>query len=84
LPDATFDQVLCGFGIMFLPDRFLALSEFRRVMTSGGRLTVSTWRVSQTSEKDAAMSELGLSTSFRRTAVRQWKGCPQGGASFMM
>ena len=58
--EATFDGVLCGFGIMFLPDQMRALGEFRRVMKSGGRLAVSTWRVSQTSEIEAAMVELGI------------------------
>jgi ubiquinone/menaquinone biosynthesis C-methylase UbiE len=58
--DATFDRVLCGFGIMFFPDQLRALGEFRRVMKSGGRLAVSTWRVSQTSEIEAAMAELGM------------------------
>ena len=58
--EATFDRVLCGFGIMFLPDQMRALGEFRRVMKSGGRLAVSTWRVSQTSEIEAAMVELGI------------------------
>jgi ubiquinone/menaquinone biosynthesis C-methylase UbiE len=58
--DATFDRVLCGFGIMFFPDQMRALGEFRRVMKSGGRLAVSTWRVSQNSEIAAAMAELGM------------------------
>jgi ubiquinone/menaquinone biosynthesis C-methylase UbiE len=58
-PDATFDRVLCGFGIMFFPDQMRALGEFRRVMKSGGRLAVSTWRVTQASEIEAAMAELG-------------------------
>ena len=58
--DATFDRVLCGFGIMFFPDQMRALGEFRRVMKIGGRLALSTWRVSQTSEIEAAMAELGI------------------------
>jgi ubiquinone/menaquinone biosynthesis C-methylase UbiE len=58
--DSTFDRVLCGFGIMFIPDQLRALREFRRVMKSGGRLAISTWRVSQTSELEAAMAELGM------------------------
>jgi ubiquinone/menaquinone biosynthesis C-methylase UbiE len=58
--DASFDRVLCGFGIMFFPDQLRALGEFRRVMKSSGRLAVSTWRVSQTSEIEAAMVELGM------------------------
>jgi SAM-dependent methyltransferase len=59
-PDATFDRVLCGFGIMFFPDQLRALGEFRRVMKSDGRLAVSTWRVTQASEIEAAMAELGM------------------------
>jgi ubiquinone/menaquinone biosynthesis C-methylase UbiE len=58
--DATFDRVLCGFGIMFFPQQPRALAEFRRVMKSGGRLAVSTWRVQQTSEIEAAMVGLGM------------------------
>src|SRR5262249_3356453 len=56
-PDATFDRVLCGFGIMFFPNQIQALDEFRRVMKPGGRLAVSTWRVTQNSEIHAAMAE---------------------------
>jgi ubiquinone/menaquinone biosynthesis C-methylase UbiE len=58
--DGTFDRVLCGFGVMFFPDQERALGEFRRVMKVDGRLAVSTWRVSQTSEIEAAMVALGM------------------------
>ena len=33
LPDASFDAVLCAFGIFFLPDPDTAIAEFRRVLT---------------------------------------------------
>jgi len=59
-PDATFDYVLCGFGIMFFPDRERALGEFRRVLKPDGRLAVSTWRIDQTSEIKAVLTELGM------------------------
>jgi ubiquinone/menaquinone biosynthesis C-methylase UbiE len=42
-PDATFDAVTCGFALFFLPSLDTALTEFRRVLRSGGRLAVSTW-----------------------------------------
>lgn len=42
-PDESFDAVLCGFGIFFLPDPDHALAEWRRVLRPGGRLAVSTW-----------------------------------------
>lgn len=41
--DATFDAVLCGFGIFFLPDPLAALAEWRRVLKPGGHLALSTW-----------------------------------------
>jgi SAM-dependent methyltransferase len=43
LPDASFDVVLCAFGIFFLPDPEQAASEFRRVLATGGTVAVSTW-----------------------------------------
>ncbi|TRZ65906.1 MAG: methyltransferase domain-containing protein [Rhodocyclaceae bacterium] len=38
-----FDRVLCGLGLMFLPDEALALAEIRRVLKPGGRVAVSVW-----------------------------------------
>src|SRR4051794_37838709 len=35
-PDASFDLVLCQFGIMFFPDRIKANREAWRVLISGG------------------------------------------------
>ena len=35
IPDASFDRVVCGFGIMFPPDQARALSEMRRVLRPG-------------------------------------------------
>jgi O-methyltransferase/aklanonic acid methyltransferase len=59
-PDATFDRVLCGFGIMFFPHLDQALEEFRRVLKPGGRLGVSTWRVSQVDDLASVLAQLGL------------------------
>jgi O-methyltransferase/aklanonic acid methyltransferase len=59
-PDAAFDAVLCGFGIMFFPDQAGALGEFRRVLKPGGRLGVSTWRAPQTSDLHAVLAALGF------------------------
>jgi len=59
-PDASFDCVLCAFGIMFFPNPDRALSEFKRVLRHGGRLGISTWQVHQNSEVDAVLEELGL------------------------
>jgi ubiquinone/menaquinone biosynthesis C-methylase UbiE len=59
-PDAAFDRVLCGFGIMFFPNQERALEEFRRVLRPGGRLAVSTWHTHQVKEVDLAMTAAGL------------------------
>jgi ubiquinone/menaquinone biosynthesis C-methylase UbiE len=58
--DAAFDRVLCGFGVMFFPHLDQALGEFRRVLKPGGRLGVSTWRVSQAEDLQVVLDELGL------------------------
>lgn len=41
LPDGTFEAVLCGLGLMFFPDHARGISEFQRVLRSGGRAAVS-------------------------------------------
>ena len=41
--DASFDHVLCGLGLMFLPDIGKALGEMRRVLRAQGALTASVW-----------------------------------------
>lgn len=42
-PDASFDYVLCGFSLFFFPHLQRALTEFRRVLKSQGRLAATTW-----------------------------------------
>src|SRR5262245_58270894 len=42
-PDSSFDVVLCGFSLQFFPNLHQALSEFRRVLKSGGHIAVTTW-----------------------------------------
>lgn len=38
-----FDSVVCGFGIIHVPDPRKALSEMHRVLKPGGRVAVSVW-----------------------------------------
>lgn len=59
-PDASFDWVLCGFGLMFFPHRDQALAESWRVLRPDGGLGVSTWQVSQADDLGAVLRELGL------------------------
>ena len=41
--DNEFGGVVCGFGLMFMPDRLAALKEARRVLTEGGILLFDVW-----------------------------------------
>jgi len=42
-PDASFEAVLCGYGLIHLSDPGQALAEMTRVLAPGGRLAVSVW-----------------------------------------
>jgi ubiquinone/menaquinone biosynthesis C-methylase UbiE len=42
-PDASFDAVVCQFGMMFYPDRHKGLREAHRVLAPGGRYLFSVW-----------------------------------------
>jgi O-methyltransferase/aklanonic acid methyltransferase len=57
--DASFDRVLCGFGVMFFPHVERALSGFRRVLKPDGRVAVSTWQVSQTEDLNVVLAGSG-------------------------
>ena len=41
--DHTFGAVVCGFGIMFVPDRQAMLREVRRVLVDGGIVLFNVW-----------------------------------------
>lgn len=41
--DASFDRVLCQFGLMFFAERERALGEMRRVVKPGGRIAIAVW-----------------------------------------
>jgi ubiquinone/menaquinone biosynthesis C-methylase UbiE len=40
----AFDAVVCGYGIIHLPQPDRALAEMRRVLRPGGRVAVSVWQ----------------------------------------
>jgi len=41
--DASFDVVVCQFGVMFFPDRVKGYGEARRVLKPGGRFIFNSW-----------------------------------------
>jgi len=42
-PDASFDVVLCQFGVMFFPDKIQGFREARRVLKPGGSFIFNVW-----------------------------------------
>ena len=42
-PDASFDAVICQFGVMFFPDKDKSYREVHRVLAPGGRYMFSVW-----------------------------------------
>jgi SAM-dependent methyltransferase len=47
-PDASFDLVVCQFGVMFFPDRPGAFAEAARVLAPGGTMLFTAWDVTST------------------------------------
>ena len=56
-PDASFDVVVCQFGVMFFPDKAAAHREARRVLKPGGRFIFSVWDRIEENEVPQAVSE---------------------------
>jgi SAM-dependent methyltransferase len=42
-PDASFDAVVCQFGVMFFPDKPKAFAEVKRVLAIGGAFLFNVW-----------------------------------------
>lgn len=66
-PKASFDLVVCQFGLMFFSDPSTALREMRRVLTPRGRLVLSTWQSLDRHPfhqalHEATLPRLGMST----------------------
>lgn len=59
-PDGTFDVVACQFGLMFVPDKPLAIREMYRVLRAGGTLLLSTWDGLANNPATRALHELAF------------------------
>lgn len=55
---ASFDVVVCQFGVMFFDDREAAIREMRRVLRPGGRVAVAVWDRLDNTPGYAAMVDL--------------------------
>jgi ubiquinone/menaquinone biosynthesis C-methylase UbiE len=53
--DATFDAVVCQFGVMFFPDKAQAFAEAARVLTPSGRMIFAVWDRVELSHFPAAL-----------------------------
>ena len=59
--DATFDAVVCQFGVMFFPDRPRAYAEARRVLKPGGTFLFNAWdRIEENEFADTVTSALKM------------------------
>jgi SAM-dependent methyltransferase len=48
--DASFDAVVCQFGVMFFPDKVAAYTEAKRVLKTGGSFLFNVWDHIDTNE----------------------------------
>lgn len=60
--DGEVDAVVCQFGLMFVPDKPLALREMRRVLRKGGRLLLGTWDHLDRNEASKLLHALAIAT----------------------
>lgn len=56
-PNASFDTVVCQFGVMFFPDKAKAFAETRRVLRPGGVFVFNVWDCIEENEFAHAVTE---------------------------
>lgn len=60
--DATFDLIVCQFGVMFFPDKVSAFREARRVLKPGGRYLFNVWAPIEANPASQVASRVGAET----------------------
>jgi len=76
-PDASFDAVVCQFGVMFFPEKPRAFAEARRVLRPGGVYIFNVWdRIDQNEFADAVTA--GMTTMFPSDPPRFLPRTPYG------
>jgi ubiquinone/menaquinone biosynthesis C-methylase UbiE len=76
-PDASFDCVVCQFGVMFFPDRVHAYAEARRVLAPGGVFLFNAWDRIEENEFAHVVTE-SLATIFPADPPRFMARTPHG------
>lgn len=76
-PDASFDIVICQFGVMFFPDKIAAYREVQRVLKPGGRFIFTTWDRIEENEITLAATN-ALAELFPRNPPRFMTRTPHG------
>ena len=56
-PSASFDLVLCQFGVMFFPDKVGAYAEMARVLRPGGSCLIAIWDTLASCQFEAALTD---------------------------
>ncbi len=59
--DASFDTVVCQFGVMFFPDRVAGYAEARRVLKPGGKFLFNVWDKIDANEFAQVVAEVATS-----------------------
>jgi len=76
-PDASFDAVVCQFGVMFFPDKAKGYAEARRVLKPGGVFIFSVWDRIEANEFADVITQ-GLARHFPKDPPRFLARTPYG------
>jgi len=76
-PDASFDAVVCQFGVMFFPDKAKGYAEARRVLKPGGAYLFNVWDKLEANEFADAITQ-ALAQHFPKDPPRFLPRTPYG------